>query len=164
MREIWYLLKCPEGEEADCIERCLDLVTSERMEEIICFEYQCMMRYGGKWHLERRTVLPGYVFVAGVDVLAKTDYQGSAKNNWEVSVSPCEAPYLKKLCDDSYLIEISRGVIRKGIAIVTNGPLKGREKLIQRINRHKRTAEIEIPFAGSQRRITVGLEIYEKEM
>ncbi len=162
MRIIWYLLKCPEGNETDYMNRCPEIMDSGEMEEILCFQYQRMMRYGGTWHLEKRMVLPGYVFVAGTDVSGKRKRQGSSKEKDKISMTPCEAPYLKELCDNGSLIEISKGVIRNGAAIVTSGPLKGRESLIRRIDRHKRTAEIEIPFAGGQKQITVGLEIYEK--
>lgn len=163
MRKIWYLLKCPEGNETECMAQCTEIMASRELEEVLCFQYQRMMRYGRTWHLERRMALPGYVFVAGSAVPGKRKWQGSLKRKDTFSVTPCETPYLKELCDNGSLIGISRGIIRNGDAIVTNGPLKGRESLIRRIDRHKRTAEIEIPFAGGKRQITVGLEIYEKE-
>ena len=59
---------------------------------------------------------------------------------------------------------MSKGVIKDGKPVVTSGPLKGRESLIRRIDRHKRTAEIEIPFVEDDMRVIVGLEIYEKQM
>ena len=77
---------------------------------------------------------------------------------------PCDPPYIKELCQEGNLIGMSKGVIRDGKMVVTSGPLKGREGLIRRIDRHKRTAEIEIPFADGDTRVTVGLEIYEKQM
>lgn len=163
MRKIWYLLKCLEGDEVDCMNRCSEIMDLKEMEEILCFQYQRMMRYGGTWHLEKRMALPGYVFVAGTDVPVERKQQESSKRKDKVSVIPCEVPYLKELCDKGSLIRISRGVIRNGVAIVTSEPLKGRESLIRRIDRHKRTAEIEIPFVGDKKQITVGLEIYEKE-
>ena len=61
------------------------------------------------------------------------------------------------------LIGISKGIIKDGKSIITSGPLKGRECLIRRIDRHKRTAEIEIPLVDKSTRVTVGLEIYEKQ-
>ncbi len=146
------------------MNRCPEFVDSGEMEEILCFQYQRMMRYGGTWHLEKRMAVPGYVFIAGTDVLVKSNRQMSFKRSSEVFMIPCEAPYLKELCEHGSLIGISRGIIRNGTAVVTSGPLTGRETLIRRIDRHKRIAEIEIPFAGGQRQITVGLEIYEKEM
>ena len=39
---------------------------------------------------------------------------------------------------------MSRGIIREGNAQVTDGPLKGMENRIRRIDRHKRLAKIEI--------------------
>ena len=69
---------------------------------------------------------------------------------------------MKELCQEDNLVALSRGVIRNGNTVVTSGPLKGREGLIRRINRHRRTAEIEIPFRGKTVQVTVGLEIYEK--
>lgn len=147
------------------MKKCLEIAASEEMEEIVCFQYQRMMRYGGKWHMERRMALPGCVFLAGSNVMfLNKNWQGAGEIEQDISLIPCEPPYLKELCRNGILIEISRGVIRNGTPVITSGPLKGRERLIRRIDRHKRTAEIEIPFAGDKRRVTVGLEIYEKEM
>ena len=161
MKKIWYLLKCPKGDETDYVQKCLKLVDSE---EIVCFQYQRMMRYGGGWHLENRMVLPGHVFLTGSNVMAlERNWQGDGEMKRTISLTPCETPYLKDLCQDGILIEISRGVIKNGVPIVISGPLKGRERLIRRIDRHKRTAEIEIPFNGAKKQVTVGLEIYEKE-
>lgn len=79
-----------------------------------------------------------------------------------MSLSPCEPPFLKELCGDGSLIDMSRGIIKDKIPTVTSGPLRGREQLIRKIDRHKRTAEIEIPIDGKKQRVTVGLEIYQK--
>lgn len=106
--------------------------------------------------MEKRIVLPGYIFVAGTNMLVK--------RRCDASLIPCEVPYLKEMCQNDALIGISRGIIRNGITIVTSGPLKGRESLIRKIDRHKRIADIAIPFDGGRKRITVGLEIYEKEI
>lgn len=164
MRGIWYLLKCPEGNEADYLARYQEFIHTGEMEEILCFQYQRMMRYGGGWHLERRMALPGYVFVAGSNAMAKKNWQDQSKRSSGVSLTPCDPPFLKAMCQDGSLIGISRGIIKNGVFFVTSGPLKGRESLIQKIDRHKRTAEIEIPFDGGRKQITVGLEIYAKEI
>ena len=147
------------------MKKYLELVVLEEMEEIVCFEYQRMMRYGGKWHLERRMALPGCVFLAGTNVrMPRRSWKTFCEIKRDISLIPCETPYLKELCQDQNLIGMSKGVIKNGAPIVTSGPLKGREGLIRRIDRHKRIAEIEILFTGEKKQVTVGLEIYEKEM
>ena len=152
MAVIWYLLKCPEGNEADYARKYEKLAVSREQREVICFEYQRMMRYGGKWHMERRPILPGWLYLLETNSPSK-----------DSSVIPCEEPYLKSLCQEDHVVGMSRGVIKNGVTVVTSGPLKGRETLIRRIDRHKRTAEIESPFGGRSTKVTVGLEIYEKQ-
>jgi len=170
MRAIWYLLKCPEGYEADYTKRCPELVAPQELMEVVCFKYQRMMRYGGKWHLENRMLLPGYIFLSGTEVMATNGDYKESKGGKERSPSvlvpliPCGIPYAREMCQKGDLVGLSKGIIRNGKPIVTSGPLKGREGLIRKIDRHKRTAEIEIPFVGDKKQVTVGLEIYEKHL
>lgn len=142
------------------MEKCRKLARENGLMEIVCFRYQRMMRYGGGWHMERRMLLPGFIFLYGnknAELNRYEDRKGAL-------MVPCDPPYIKELCQEGNLIGMSKGVIRDGKMVVTSGPLKGREGLIRRIDRHKRTAEIEIPFADGDTRVTVGLEIYEKQM
>ncbi len=157
-------MKCPAGDETDYMNRYLEFTDSEGVEELLCFRYQCMKRYGGKWHLESRIVLPGYIFIDGTNMLIERNWKGNLKSRWEISIIPCEVPYLKEMCQGGSVVGISKGIIRNGRVIVTSGPLKGRESLIRKIDRHKRTAKIEIPFTDGQKQVTVGLEIYGKEI
>lgn len=107
--------------------------------------------------MERRPLLPGYIFLSGIGQL-------TLKETEVISLRPCESPFMKELCQEDNLIGMSRGILKDGVLTITSGPLKGREGLIRRIDRHKRTAEIEIPVDGKKQQVTVGLEIYEKSM
>ena len=165
MEEIWYLLKCPKGDETSYIEKYSASVTTGDIKEIICFQYQRMMRCAGTWHLEKRMVLPGYIFLLGTNEMAlKRMIWEDGQVKRDIFLTPCETPYLKTLCQDGMLIGISKGIIKNQTIAVTSGPLKKREWMIRKIDRHKRTAEIEIPLIGNRKRITVGLEIYRKEI
>jgi len=176
MGKIWYLLKCPEGSEADYARECQKINSAKH--EVLLFEYQCLFRYGGKWHLEKRTLLPGYLFLSdpepamlqrqGVEKECRkeTGRKGKAGNTHlerDASLVFYELSCLKSLCSQGCLIEMSRGIITNGVPVVTSGPLRGREQIIRRIDRHKRTAEIEILLAGRKTRVVVGLEIYQKQ-
>lgn len=136
------------------------------LQEVIHFQAQRMMRYRGQWHLEKKDILPGYVFLSGTGqiVLNQQVKNNGVDENNLIFMKPCESPFLKCLCQKGNLVQMSRGIIKQGIPIVTSGPLQGREHLIRRIDRHKRTAEIEIPLEGRKQLVTVGLEIYEKQI
>lgn len=160
MKDIWYLLKCPEEIEREYIEKCQKLPESENSQDIICFQYQRMYRYGGRWHLETRRLLPGCIFLSEAKAMGMKE---EIKEDARISLVPCKVNSLKSLCSQGNLIGISRGIIKEGVTMVDSGPLKGREYLIRKINRHKRTAQLEVSFADNDTRITVGLEIYEKQ-
>jgi len=73
-----------------------------------------------------------------------------------------EKEYLLGFLNDEYITEESKGFIVGGKVIVTTGPLKNRESIIKKIDRHKRQADIEFLFLGDVRRIRIPLEILSK--
>lgn len=68
----------------------------------------------------------------------------------------------KDINKDKVCIKCSKVIIEGDAIVVTEGPLKGRESIIKRINRHKMQAAIEVEIFGEIREITVGLEIVAK--
>ncbi len=162
----WYLIKCLEGNEKNYERIYQKLTAMENLQEIVCFEYQRMFRYCGKWHMEKRVVLPGWIYLSGPESIDLRRFNkrlgGQMELDRNIVVIPCEEPYLRPLCQEGSLICMSRGIIEDGNPKIISGPLKGREFLIRRIDRHKRIAAIEIPFAGQNIQVVVGLEIYEK--
>ena len=65
-------------------------------------------------------------------------------------------------CDDKHIVQESIGFIEGDKVTVTSGPLRGRESIINRLDRHRRRAEVELEFMGDVRRISVSLEVVEK--
>ena len=84
------------------------------------------------------------------------------KNINYMKLTDNEKRFLLGFCNDEYVSEESKGFIIGDKIIVTSGPLVGRESFIRKIDRHKRRAEIEAPFLGDIRRISVALEIISK--
>lgn len=166
MNGIWYLLKCPKGAETEYAQACQNLAAREEgiLQEVLCFQYQRMMRYGGGWHLERRTLLPGCIFLSGTGAVMDRYSRGEWCKGRSMSIIPCRRPYMKEICPQNEVIAMSKGIIRNGRVIVTDGPLEGRERLIVKVDRHKRTAQVEFPFETGNMKAVVGLEIYQKEI
>lgn len=64
--------------------------------------------------------------------------------------------------DERRVVEMSEGIMEGGKVIVLRGPLMGHEAEIKRIDRHRRTAELEIRMLGRVKTIRLGLEIVSK--
>ena len=79
-----------------------------------------------------------------------------------IKLTEDEKSFLLSFCDDGYVTEKSKGFIIDDRIFITSGPLKGRESIIKKIDRHKRLAEIEMTFLGDKRRISISLEIISK--
>ena len=73
-----------------------------------------------------------------------------------------EEQVLKILCGREHHLQMSRGIIDKGIPHITEGPLKGMESRICKIDRHKRLARITITKRQDYGWLPAGLEITEK--
>ena len=121
-------------------------------------------------------MFPGYVFtdsVLGERTFISTAHKYArfskcifnllgSKNIDCMKLSEYEKKFLLGLCDEGYITEESKGFIIGDKIFITSGPLKGRESIIKKIDRHKRRAEIEMIFLGDKRRISVALEIISK--
>jgi transcriptional antiterminator NusG len=66
------------------------------------------------------------------------------------------------LCNNEHCIEASYGVIEGDKIRVFEGPLKGLESVVRKVNRHKKEAVIEIEIMGDVRLVTVALEVVDK--
>ena len=138
--------------------------------------YEACFRKSGKVFLERRRLMPGYVFIESsmcgqdfylsvVHSIKRSEYSLKLLRNgcehWDSNFEMNSDDYvlIKKLINDSSCIEMSQGFIKRAKIVVTNGPLTGAEGLIKKINRHKMEAAIDIRFMGTVREMTVGLEI-----
>ena len=59
-------------------------------------------------------------------------------------------------------MKMSEGYIEGDQLVITDGPLTYYEGKIVKINRHKRTAVLEVEFLGRKNQVTVGLEVVGK--
>lgn len=123
--------------------------------------YERLRRYEGSWHMEDAELFPEYV-------LMESDDEGKLKESFSCSgmelysVSKEAEMFLRELCGADGRLSMSRGVIREGVTCVTEGPLRGLEKSICKIDRHKRLATLKLPALKDLDTIRVGLEITEK--
>lgn len=126
-----------------------------------------MRRYEGGWHLERKLLFPKRVFLESENEEILTE------ELWRYNIADVrrdglfrmkleEEQFLKELCGESHHLEMSRGILFRGVAKVEEGPLRGMENRICRIDRHKRLAGIRLVMKQESHMILAGLEITEK--
>lgn len=149
------------------LANCKKYLPSKAFRDMFVLTYDRMRKYEGTWHLERRPLFPGHVFLESEDkdILSEgLGTSGMISRLWGhmVLVGRREEEFLKELCGEAHHLEMSRGIIQKGNTRITEGPLKGREDQICGIDRHKRLARIEIRMKPDHHFIPAGLEITEK--
>lgn len=59
-------------------------------------------------------------------------------------------------------VEMSEGFVEGGRVVVTSGPLVGREALVRKVDRRRRTAEVELGICGRAVTVKVGLNLVKR--
>ncbi len=145
---------------------CKNKLSPKAVQNVFLFTYDRLRRYKGAWNLERKLLFPAHVFLESenedilLQELAKCSV--AVKANPLIQISKEEEQFLRILCGKDHHLQISKGIICKGAAHITEGPLKGMESRICKIDRHKRLARITTTTLQEYRSIPAGLEITEK--
>lgn len=130
----------------------------------------------GQWQEVMIPMFPGYIFISTNDgtglferlksSLGKTIFRYVKlirDKEYIIPLSKADEQLVSELADREHVIRTSTGYIAGEKLIVTEGPLHGHEGSVVYINRHKRTATLEVDFLGEKRHITVGLEVVRRE-
>lgn len=167
---MWYVIQVRTGTEEDIKLQCERRIPSEIMERCYIPYYERKRKIRGTWHMEQRILFPGYVFVISdaleelfmglKSVIGLTKLIGTGREI--IPLTEQEVLLMQRLGNNDGLVELSCGVIQGGRTVITSGPLKGLEGCIRHIDRHKRTAKLELELMGRIVETQVGLEILEK--
>ena len=170
----WYVLFTRTGRE-EKVEQFL----KKQLDNDVFMPFIPMLQLifinSGRVKEELKPLFPGYVFiqseVVGQEFLKEirtsvytTDdiFRVLKYSDTKIALKQSEKQMLLSLCNDDFFIESSCGFIEGDRVYIIEGPLKGFESIIRKIDRHKRIASIEIEFMGDIRLVHVGLEIIRK--
>lgn len=167
---MWFVFRQGKGCENIYLHNCIQNREMLMHQNAFTFTYDCMKRYEGSWHMERRLLFPEYVFVeADHKEILNTYFNISHKGALIAGSEMClltvgreEEVLLRCLCGKTHHLKMSRGYIKNGVTHVVEGPLRGREYCIQKIDRHKRLAKINVSDRNGLGEMVAGLEIMEK--
>lgn len=146
------------------LDSCRKRLSARVSADAFILTYDRLRRYEGEWHLEKDILFPNKIFLESGDT-ETLKRELSRWRNKEIGLIPVngqDETFLKNLCGEERHLKMSRGVIRKGSPEITEGPLRGNENRICKIDRHKRLARL--GFTGRELgNVWAGLEIHEKE-
>ena len=126
-------------------------------------------------HTIEKPLFPSYIFVESDD--KHQDFQTKLRElrarktgivkelNYKDDVPALydeEKEYLKGLLDEKHTLKKSTGYIENDHVIIMDGPLKGYESRIHKIDRHKRKAVLEVEMLHKKIDVTVPLEIIKR--
>lgn len=166
----WYVIQVLTGSEQVICRDLKEVLDDSFYEHCFVPMAERQHRKDGKYTILREPLFPGYLFIISQDIekisvaiqkifkfkrILRTGDSFSA-------LEPGEVKAFRSLTNEDFNISMSKGFIIGDEITVTEGPLKGYEGRIKKIDRHKRMAFMEIPFLGCDTRVRVPLEIVSK--
>lgn len=170
IKRMWYAIQVMSGNERQTAAMCRTLVDDRTLSGVFSPEIEVMKKYEGAWHKERRLMFPGYLFVTTdqpeqlyldfMHVPKLTKLLGTGKE--PVALSEKEVSFLRRILNAEGVVEMSQGVLEGSRLVIQEGPLKGLEGLVKKIDRHKRKAVLEVEMFGRIVDVEMGVEIGRK--
>lgn len=163
----WYAIQTVKGQE--------EYVKAEAESFIPDVKFMLLLRMGkykyrGEWVEEPRPMFPGYFFAVTDDpytVRSKlkkvfrfckiVGFDGAL-----IPISYDERVFLESLIDEDGVTGMSYGVIEGDQIIVFEGPMKGLESRIVKIDRKKRLAYLKVEMGNTSTEMQIGLEVVRK--
>lgn len=171
----WYAVQVVAGQE----QAVCDFVTqiaeatgiSDALDELFTPKRKTLRMSKGELIEGMEPLLPGYIIAvcrpANLDLLDKA-LRSSPKfakliGRYEREFVPLSDEEVSWICAftrrENRVVEMSEGFIEGGCVKVTAGPLVGKEGLIRKINRRKRTAYLSFQILGRTVETKVGLNL-----
>ncbi|MEG0072189.1 MAG: antiterminator LoaP [Raoultibacter sp.] len=164
-----YVVQVMGGRETSIRALCERILDPKCYQE--CFIPLCekMKKYQGEWRKTQEILFPGYLFFKTntIEALA-TELRKIPRftkvlgNGSFQPLSSADLMLIDRLTGNERVLKISTGHIVDDVVTIERGPLVGFEGSIKKIDRHKRSALVELRFCGRTIQAKVGLEIVSK--
>ncbi|MFR5075343.1 MAG: antiterminator LoaP [Lachnospiraceae bacterium] len=164
---MWYVIQTSTGREEKIKQECEQRISKDVLSHCVLPLYEEKIKYKGQWHIQKKKLFPGYLFLISENldelheqlkrVEAMTKLLGAGDDI--IALTQNEIDFLLRFAGDEELVKMSQGMIIGDKVVILSGPLKGMESTIQRIDRHKRKAWLNLEMFGRQQLVEVGVEI-----
>ena len=168
----WYVLFVMGGKE-----KAIRDFINEKYESVHAFipVIEIIHTKQGEEYVVEKPMFPSYLFIESE--LQQKEFQKLVQNarqmksgiikelKYDEEISALreyEREYLEGLLNDEHRLTRSIGYLEQDEVVITEGPLKGYESHITRIDRHKKKAILNLDILSKETKITVSLEIIKK--
>lgn len=167
---MWYVIHTISGLEQKCMEQCRHYMEESAYKEIFIPQYIVQKRFQKEWHEVTKTLFPGYLFVdtKEIELVVKglkefRQYTKVLRDGEILSpITEEEQRVLAAMMDKQHVVRYSEGFLIGDKVCVTEGPLQNYQGCIKKIDRHRRTAQLEIPIFGRMTPVELGFEAVAK--
>lgn len=169
---MWYAVWVRSGQEDRVLELCKTFrhYHPDAYEECFIPTYEKYRKVKGQPTKQLAHLLPGYLFFVSdhlqelqkllkrIPEFAKT----LGDDDGAIPLYQEEVEFLQRYTGEDRILKMSEGYLVGSELVVTDGPLKDYQGKVMKIDRHKRTAVLELEFLGRKMKVTVGLEVVRK--
>lgn len=169
---MWYVIWTTTGSELKLGQWIKDYVPAEFYHDCFVPQIDQNRKVNGVWKTVHKTLFPGYLFVNTDEDRIESFAERIRHADQFAVVLSTDDKFTPISDEEIFLIEnayANNGVLGASIGVIEgdkvkilSGPLIGKEGLIRSINRHKRSAIIELNMFGRVSTIKIGLEIISK--
>lgn len=168
----WYVIQVKSRHEEKIANACRVMIPKDILLDCFVPKYKHMKKYRGQWHNLEEVLFTGYVFLVS-DHIDELFYQltripeltkllgNDGENIYPLTTQ--DAMLIQRFVKEDYILDMSIGYIEGENVYITEGPLKGHEGMISKIDRHKRLAFLSLNLFGQELTTRVGLEIISKK-
>lgn len=165
----WYALFVETGSE-DTVKRYLQLAQND-LELLIPSRKVPEKKINGKRQMVLKRLFSGYILVHTTLDGAKYSRMRRIPKlikvlGHDLTCSPIEMneiAVLLKLMNPEGIIDYSKVYLENSRIVISDGPLKGYEGIVKKINLHTQRAKIALDFLGEQRLIDLGIELISQD-
>ena len=166
---MWYVVHTMIGREESAMEQC-KVAVGMTANRFILPKCQFNRRWHGEDKLIEKVAFPGYFFIDSnmpkelLELLQRipTIVTPVRIGGGFHPIKEEETIVLQRMMDENDVIQASVGNIVDGKLVVDEGPLKGLEDKVRKIERHDRWADIELPLFDECKTMRVGLQVVAK--
>jgi transcription termination/antitermination protein NusG len=165
--EEWYALFVKTGSERAIQGKLKYLDFDELSFHVPCREMR--IRSNGKWVMDLQPMFPGYILAKGR--ITNSSYSKVRQLNdvytWicdeggPLHIHPEEVALLRLLTDTDDVIRLSRVMYEGQRISVVDGPLKGLEAIIRKVDRRKGRVKIALSVFGNEKLVDISVEDVE---